>query len=121
MILSSGSSSAAGRCRLSVDSSHSVTTSTPASSHQPSRSAIFAAPDPVPVVDVDETDVARPPAVAVEHQRHVPWPLPRPAQLARQPALVDRVHHLAHAHGAGDYAARTDVRFHLVSLHPGRE
>ena len=44
MIRSSGASSGSGRERLSVDSSHSVTTSTPASSHQRSRSTILSAP-----------------------------------------------------------------------------
>jgi hypothetical protein len=44
MIFRSGSSSSAGRSRLSVDRSHSVTTSTPASSHHSRRSAILAAP-----------------------------------------------------------------------------
>ncbi len=44
MIRSSGASSTAGRARLSVDSSQRVTSSTPASSHQPSRSTILSAP-----------------------------------------------------------------------------
>ena len=44
MIRSSGSSSLAGRLRLSVDSSHRVTTSTPACWHHSSSSKILSAP-----------------------------------------------------------------------------
>jgi hypothetical protein len=44
MIFSSGTSSAEDRVRLSVDSSHNVTTSTPLSRHQPSSSKILSAP-----------------------------------------------------------------------------
>ena len=44
MIASNGVSSDAGRFRLSVDSSHSVTTSTPTSSHQPRTSSTLSAP-----------------------------------------------------------------------------
>ena len=44
MIWSSGSSSAAGRDRLSVESSQSVTCPTPAASHQRSSSLIRSAP-----------------------------------------------------------------------------
>ena len=44
MIFSSGTSSLAGRVRLSVDSSHRVTTSTPLSRHQSSNSKILSAP-----------------------------------------------------------------------------
>ena len=44
MIFSSGTSSLAGRARLSVDSSQRVTTSTPVSRHQSSSSKILSAP-----------------------------------------------------------------------------
>ena len=44
MIFSSGTSSAEGRVRLSVDSSHKVTTSTPLSRHHSSSSKILSAP-----------------------------------------------------------------------------
>ena len=44
MIFISGTSSLAGRVRLSVDSSQRVTTSTPVSRHQSSSSKILSAP-----------------------------------------------------------------------------
>ncbi len=44
MISSSWSSSALARVRLSVDSSQTVTTSTPTSSHQPRNSTTLSAP-----------------------------------------------------------------------------
>ena len=44
MIFSNGTSSLDGRVRLSVDSSHKVTTSTPVSRHQSSSSKILSAP-----------------------------------------------------------------------------
>ena len=54
---------------------------------------------PVPVVDVDEARLARPAAVAVEHDRDVPGPLLQAAQVSREPALVERVEQVADAHG----------------------
>jgi hypothetical protein len=54
---------------------------------------------PVPVVDVDEARLARPPAVAVEHHRDVPGPLLQATQVSREPALVERVEQVANAHG----------------------
>ncbi len=44
MIFSRGTISLAGRVRLSVESSHKVTTSTPVSRHQSSSSKILSAP-----------------------------------------------------------------------------
>jgi len=63
MMSSNGPSSRSGRLRLSVDSSHSVTTSVPTSSHQPSSGSMFAAPASWP------SAVSRPTARA---QRRLP-------------------------------------------------
>ena len=84
MIASSGASSLGGRLRLSVESSHSVTTSMPSSSHQPRNGEMFAAPARWPAA-ASAPAALRPPAVAVEHDADV---LREP--LGRQAAATSR-------------------------------
>ena len=59
MISRSGTSSEASRDRLSVESIHRVTTSTPTSSHQPRTSEILSAPRWWPVVGSRPMDLAQ--------------------------------------------------------------
>ena len=67
-----GSSSAAGRLRLSVESSHSVTTSTPTSSHHSSSGRDVRRAGAVAVRGV-AADGLGPAAVAVEHHARRAW------------------------------------------------
>ena len=106
MISSSGSSSSAGRVRLSVDSRNSVTTSTPASSHQRQQVRDLGRAHPVTGVDVAEALLAGPAPVAVEHEGDVPGSLDvGQGQFATDPALVHRVQEVPYAHGRSAYAA----------------
>ena len=70
MIPSSGASSLGGRLRLSVESSHRVTTSTPSSSHHSSSGSMLAAP-PGGRAPESPPDGLGPAAVAVEHHADV--------------------------------------------------
>ena len=107
MIRSSGASSGSGRERLSVESRKSVTTETPASSHQPSRSTILSAPRRWPWATSFEPDRPGPAPVAVDDHADVAGQVGA-LQRAGQPALVDRVERLA------DLPARP----HAVTLGP---
>ena len=93
-----------------MDSSQRVTTSTPASLHQPSRSAIFAAPDPVPVVDVEKP--------ASRAHRRLPSRISptcrgraaAPATCLRSVRSYAAVQQVAQPHAASPYAAPADGR-----------
>ena len=96
MIRSSGCSSASGRDRLSVDSSQSVTTSTPASAHQRSRSSILSAPAWWPKL-TSPAPRPRPAPVAVAHDPDVAGHRTA-GQLAAQPPFVHRVEQVTRRH-----------------------
>ena len=71
MIGISAASSSGGRLKLSVDSSHRVTTSTPTSSHHSSRRSMLSAPARVPDGGAG-AGRARPAPVAVDDDADVP-------------------------------------------------
>ena len=99
MIRSSGCSSSGSRARLSVESSHRVTTSTLGLLAPAEQVGDLVGPGPVAVVDAAQADRAGPAPVAVEHDADVTR-AGTPASDAPQPVLVHRVDEVAQAHGA---------------------
>ena len=99
MMRSSGASSGSGRLRLSVDSSHRVTSSTPGLVAPAEQVADLARADAVAVVGVLEPELLGPAPVAVDDDADVPGD-GRAGALERggQPPLVQAVGEVAQSH-----------------------